>query len=261
MEYLKKRIQKGEILLGIGSSLGSSIVAEIIGSSGFDWIWIDLEHGIGGTEEMIVQLQAIERLPIASIVRVPWNETYLFKRVLDSGASGVMVPFVSDIDQAKTAVQAFRYPPQGTRGVAKFTRAAKFGTEFNEYFKSANSNLSLVVQIENSVAVANADAIASVDGVDVLFVGPLDLSVGMGIPQEYDHPKFVQAIKDVAEACKRHGKAAGILVPGLSRINDYIKIGYTFFVVGSDGGLIVSGLDNLRRTCKDLTNGVSHDKQ
>lgn len=249
MKIISDRIRNKDILFGIGASLGSGIIAELIGAAGFDWIWIDLEHGTGGLPQLIPQLQAISSYNTAPIIRVPFNEQYLYKQVLDAGASGVMVPFISNRQEAEKAVASLRYPPLGVRGVAKFTRAAGFGKNFDNYFSEANESLALIVQIETYEAVEKVDEIAKVDGVDVLFVGPLDLSVNMGIPQKYDDPSFISALERVAAACRKNNKAAGILVPGLQRLKKILELGFTFLVVGSDGGILSSGLSKINEEC------------
>ena len=250
MNFIRDRVLDGELMFGIGANLGSSLTVEMIGRSGFDWTWIDCEHGAGDHSELVVQIQAASINNAPSIVRIAWNETPRFKRVLDLGAAGVMVPYVNTAEEAKQAAEAMRYPPEGARGVSKFNRACGFGRDFDEYFPNANDNLLTVVQIETEAAVKNADEIAAVQGVDVLFIGPLDLSVNLGIAQQYEHPMFVEAMDSVAAACKRHEKAAGILVPNLDYLPLWIEKGFTFFVVGSDGGCVAKGLQNIYSICK-----------
>src|SRR5579864_7331980 len=155
MKYLKQRALSGEVLAGTWLNLGSSLTAEIAGRAGFDWVLIDMEHGAGDQHSLVHQLQAIDTTKAAGIVRIAWNEAPRFKRVLDQGASGIMVPYVSTAEQAKLAVAAMRYPPQGIRGVARSNRAAGFGQDFATYFAEANDNLLTIVQIETSEAVAN----------------------------------------------------------------------------------------------------------
>ena len=249
MKFIRDRVLGGELMFGIGANLGSSLTVEMIGKSGFDWTWIDCEHGTGDYSELIVQIQAASINNAPPIVRIAWNETPRFKRVLDLGAAGVMVPFVNTAEEAKQAAAAMRYPPEGVRGVAKFNRACGFGSDFDEYFSKANKNLLTVVQIETETAVKNADEIAAVQGVDVLFIGPLDLSVNLGIAQQYEHQIFIEAMDSVAAACKSHVKAAGILVPNLDYLPLWIEKGFTFFVVGSDGGCVAKGLQNIYSTC------------
>ena len=249
MKFIRKQVLAGERLYGIGCNLGSSLTTEMVGNAGFDFIWLDLEHGAGDHDALVVQLQAAESTPAATVVRIAWNDAPRFKRVLDLGASGIMVPYVNTVDEAKLAAASMRYPPDGVRGVSRSNRAAAFGRNFDEYFARANDNLLTVVQIETGEAVENAGAIAAVDGVDVLFIGPLDLSTNLGIHQSYGDKAFTDALETVRAACRAAGKAAGILVPKIEMLPTFIELGYTFFVVGSDGGLIANGLHDLWERC------------
>ena len=133
--------------------------------------------------------------------------------------------------------------------MAKFNRACGFGQNFTNYFAEANKNLLTVVQLETVQSVENAGEIAAVNGVDVLFIGPLDLSVSLGMADNYEHPDFLKAMDRVAQACKSNGKAAGILVPKLDYLETWIAKGFTFLVVGSDGGCVAAGLKNISSTC------------
>jgi 4-hydroxy-2-oxoheptanedioate aldolase len=250
MQFIRDRVLKGEVMLGIGAFLGSGLTVEMIGAAGFDWTWIDCEHGAQDYSELIHQMQANSIHNAPAVVRIAWNDAPRFKRVLDLGASGVMVPYVSTAEEANLAAEAMRYPPAGNRGVAKFNRACGFGQNFNEYFSKANDNLLTVVQLETAQSVDNADEIAAVEGVDVLFIGPLDLSVSLGITDNYEHPDFLKAMDRVAEACKKHGKTAGILVPKLDYLESWIAKGFTFLVVGSDGGCVANGLKSIAATCE-----------
>jgi 4-hydroxy-2-oxoheptanedioate aldolase len=250
MKYIRDRVLSGEVMFGIGANLGSSLTVEMMGAAGFDWTWIDCEHGSGDYSELVHQMQAASIGDAPPVVRIAWNEAPRFKRVLDLGAAGIMVPWVNTAEEAKLAADAMRYPPDGIRGVARFNRACGFGQDFDEYFVQANKNLLTVVQIETEEGVNNAAEMAAVTGIDVLFIGPLDLSVNMGIAQQFDHPKFVSAMEDVCAGCKKHGKAAGILTPNLGYLEKWIAKGFTFFVVGSDGGLVASGLRNTVETCR-----------
>jgi 4-hydroxy-2-oxoheptanedioate aldolase len=153
-----------------------------------------------------------------------------------------MVPYVNTADEARAAVSAMRYPPHGTRGVAKFNRGAGFGGDFEEYYLHAHERLLGVIQIETPEAVANAEAIAAVDGADVLFVGPTDLSYNLGIRDQLEHPDFTAALSRVATAARRHGKAAGILVHQPALVPRVRELGYTFTALGSDGGAARAGL-------------------
>ena len=156
-----------------------------------------------------------------------------------------MVPYVDTAAEARRAVAAMRYPPQGVRGAARFTRAAGFSQEFDRYFAEANANLLTIVQIETPQAVAQVEEIAAVEGVDMLFVGPLDLSVGLGIPQQYAHPDFRAALLRVSAAAQQADKAAGILLSSADQIAPTVADGFTFLAVGSDGGMVAAGMKSL----------------
>ena len=245
MKFIRDEILGGKVTIGMLVNLGSPVTAEICGRAGFDWLWLDLEHGSGGYSELVHQIQAVQSGGSAVIVRIPWNEPWIYKRVLDIGASGVMVPYINNREEADLAARSMRYPPRGIRGVAKFNRACGYGDEFESYFRTADDGLLTVVQIESPEAVDNAEEIAAVDGVDVLFIGPLDLSVNLGIPEQYESPLFTGALDAVVRAAGKHGKAAGILVPGGHPPARYADMGYTFLAVGAEGGILSAGLKRL----------------
>ena len=245
MNYIRDRVLNREILSGTWLNLGSGMAAEIAANAGFDWVVIDLEHGAGDHESCLHQLQAIAGTPAAPIVRVAWNEAPRFKRVLDLGAAGVVVPYVTTPEEARQAVAAMRYPPQGIRGAASLNRAADFGKDFASYISDANRNLVTVVQVETEGTLDVVDDIAAIDGVDVLFVGPLDLSLSLGILSQFDHPRFRAALKKVSDAARTHGKAAGILLSSPDQIEQTVADGFTFIGLGSDGGVLASGMQSL----------------
>lgn len=238
----RKRVLAREWLAGTFLNLGSPMTVEIAGLAGFDWVLIDHEHGPGGEDTLLHQLHAASATPAFPVVRIAQNETPRFKRVLDMGALGVMVPYVSTAAEAKAAVQAMRYPPHGIRGVAKFNRGAGFGGDFEEYYAHAHERLVGVIQIETTEAISKIDEIAAVDGADVLFVGPTDLSYNMGIRDQLESAPFTEALKKVSDAAKRHGKAAGILVHNNALVPKVRELGYTFTALGSDGGAVRAGL-------------------
>lgn len=246
MKTLRERALSGEVLAGTWLNLASSITAEIAARSGLDWLLIDREHGMGDEETLLRQLQAIDTTSTCAVVRIPHNEETFFKKALDLGATGIMVPYVNTAEEARAAVAAMRYPPQGVRGVARFTRAAGFSLDFDRYFAEANSKLLTIVQIETVEAVEQVEEIAQVEGVDVLFVGPLDLSVNLGIPQQTTHPDFLAAIRRVIAAAKGAGKVAGTLLANPDQIAPAVAEGYTFLAVGSDGGMVAAGMKNLK---------------
>jgi len=242
MKWIRERVLNGELMGGTFINLGSSLTAEIAGQAGLDWLLIDLEHGAGDRHELLFQLQAIESTPTAPIVRVAWNDPVQFKRALDLGPSGIMVPYVQSAEEARRAVAAMRYPPAGVRGVASMHRACGFGSDFDEYFRRADSQLLTVVQIETAAAVDHVDEIAAVDGVDVLFVGPMDLSISLGIARRWDHPVFSSAVNKVVSACRKAGKAAGTLVQSEDQIERSVSVGFSFLALSSDGAMVVQGM-------------------
>jgi 2-keto-3-deoxy-L-rhamnonate aldolase RhmA len=238
----RRRVLAREWLCGTFLNLGSPISVEIAGLAGFDWVLIDHEHGPGGEDTLLHQLHAASATPTFPIVRIAANETPRFKRALDMGALGVMVPYVNTAAEARAAVNAMRYPPHGVRGVAKFNRGAGFGGDFEEYYLHARERLLGVIQIETPEAITHIDEIAAVDGVDVLFVGPTDLSYNMGIRDQLESAPFTAAMEKVSAAAKKHGKAAGILVHSAPLVPKMRELGFSFVALGSDGGGVRSAL-------------------
>ena len=211
MHWIKKRALSGERLLGVGAMLGSPMIVELIGKTGFDWAWLDYEHGLGGSHDMLTMCQAAAIHKLPAIVRLPSNDLQYHKQALDFGAAGVMVPYVNTAEEAEHAAKCTRFSPGGLRGIAQSTRAAQFALNFTDYYAEADDNVLTVVQIETPEAVSNVDEIAAVDGVDVLFVGPLDLSVSLGFPRQFDHPDFSAALDKVL--------AAGAKIVSQCRVN------------------------------------------
>lgn len=245
MKWLRERVLNKELLFGTFLNLGSSLTAEIAGHVGFDWLLIDLEHGAGNRQELLYQLQAIENTPAVPLVRIAWNDPIRFKQVLDLGASGIMVPYIQTAEEARRSVAAMRYPPAGIRGVAVMNRACSFGPGFDEYFNTASSRLVTILQIETAEAIKNIEEIAAVDGADVLFVGPMDLSVGLGIAKQWDHPDLRAALSKVVNACRKFGKAAGMIAMNESQIDQVVADGFTMVACSSDSGALVKGLQSI----------------
>ena len=253
MNKIDEQAREGKFCLGMWIASDSSAIAELLGHLGFDWILLDLEHGIGGESALWQQLQAIRSTPTDAIVRVVTNDPGQIKRALDMGASGIMVPFVNTADDARRAVNAMQYPPSGCRGVAGLSGANRFGLDFKDYFANANQILK-VMQIETAQGVSNVEQIAKVDGVDVIFVGPLDLSVNLGIPAEYDHPRLKESIKHVVQACKNNGKIAGMFLPSPGLVADAVAEGFTFVAFGTE-------MDILRDTVNTIVGELSPYRQ
>ena len=243
MQWIDRDKLKTDLLAGTFLNLGSATSVEIAAGVGFDWLLIDLEHGSGSFSDLRSLLIACRNSEAAPIVRIPSVDPDLVKFVMDSGAAGIMFPFVSTAEEAKTAVDCMKYPPMGRRGVASAIRATDFSRNWENYFQNANENSLVVAQIETTDAVENVDEIAAVDGVDVLFVGPLDLSVNLGHPADFAAAPVEAALQRVVDVCRDSGKVPGIL----SRpefVQRHKEMGFRFFALGSDIGAVVSGLTN-----------------
>jgi 2-keto-3-deoxy-L-rhamnonate aldolase RhmA len=251
---LKARIQAGEHVVGTFLNLGSPLATEICSTMGMDWVLLDLEHGAGPEADLLAHAQATGNGTASLLVRVEANDRPRFARALDIGAAGVMVPRVETAEEAATAISSMQYPPVGTRGVALGTRAARFGVEGFEPIHRAGSQLLGVIQIESERAVSNVDAIAAVPGVDVLFVGPADLTFSMGIPGQTRDPRFVDALEKVNAAARRHHKAAGFLMRSVEELDTYIGLGYTFLGISTDSGVLASGMRALAAGFRQAVN-------
>lgn len=246
----RQRVLAREWLGGTFINLGSPLTVEMAGCAGFDWLLLDHEHGPGSDETLLHQLQAAAATPATAIVRIAANEPPRFKRVLDIGAAGVMVPWVGTAEQAQSAVASLRYPPRGIRGVAKLNRACAFGAGFDDYYAHAHEWLVTMAQIETPEGVENATAIAAVDGVDVLFVGPTDLTTSLGIPSQFEHPLYLDALQRIAAAAKKAGKATGILLLNPAQLPRIRDLGITVVALGSDGGGVNAALQQYAATLK-----------
>ena len=240
MEYLRKRVLAGEFLTGGWCSLASPTSVEITASVGFDWILIDQEHGAGDNWNLLHQAQAASRFPSSVMVRVPWLDRTLIRRALDIGIGGVMIPSVNTAEEAEEAVRYAKYPPLGERGTASSSRCGIYGARFMDYLAEADDNLLTIVQIETGESVKNVDTIAAVPGVDVLFLGPLDLAVDTGLRKQYDDPVFMDMVKKVAISAKKHGKAAGMLLANTGMIPQFRELGFNFIACGTDTGAVLT---------------------
>jgi 2-keto-3-deoxy-L-rhamnonate aldolase RhmA len=245
----KAAIAAGRLQIGLWSSLASSIAAELVADAGFDWILFDTEHSPNEVPGLLAQLQAAARGTASAIVRPAWNDAVLIKRVLDIGAQSILVPYVQNADEARRAVAAVRYPPAGIRGVAAAARASRYG-RVTDYLKKADSEICLLVQVETRAALAELEAIAAVEGVDGVFIGPSDLSASFGHIGNPQHPEVQAALNLAVELLGALGKPAGILTLSEEEARRYIGWGYTFVAVGSDIGLLGRGADALARKFK-----------
>lgn len=236
----KHALAAGKPQIGLWSSLCSNVVAEVIGGCGFDWVLVDTEHSPNELPGIMSQLQALSGGTAVPVVRPAWNDVVLIKRILDVGATSILVPFVQNADEARKAVAATRYPPAGIRGVATTTRAGRFG-RIKDYLKKANDEICVLVQVETKTALDNLESIAAVDGVDGVFIGPSDLAAALGHLGNPAHPDVQGAISDAVKRLKAKGKPAGILTSVEADAKRYLAEGYAFVAVGTDMGLLARG--------------------
>ena len=224
--------------LGSWIMSASPIVAEAMGCAGFKWGVLDMEHTPLDLLDLVHMLQGVASTPMLPVVRVPWNEPVIVKRVLDAGATTLLFPFVQNADEARRAVAATRYPPLGVRGMAGMSRGSRFGTNPN-HFVSANKQVSVIVQLETPTAVAQLEAIGAVEGVDALFLGPGDLSGAMGHVGNLTHPEVMDVMSRCAQRCKAIGKPVGTVGGTPEVVTQYRNMGYTFVAIASDLGLLM----------------------
>lgn len=247
MKKIKKRLTSGETLAGCWLNLGSSVTAEIVGLSGYDWVLIDLEHGAGEQKDLLHQLQALEHTPVAALVRVESFQKERIHRVLDLGANGVMVPRIKSMEEAKAAISGIHYPPAGVRGVAKMVRATGFGKNFAAYKEGSMDNILGVIQIETVEALEELDEIAGLPGVDVLFIGPADLTMALGIDGDLSHPLFIDAVDKIVSSAVKADKAVGILIFDPDDFEKYSAMGIQLIACGSDATFVANGARELAR--------------
>jgi 2-dehydro-3-deoxyglucarate aldolase len=233
----RRDLRAGKKLIGCWASLASNLTTEILGYAGFDWLLIDGEHAPNEYSTFITQLQALKDSESAPIVRPQWFDPVVIKRLLDIGFFNFLIPFIETEEMAKNAVASTRYPPQGRRGIGTAHRSNKYG--FNtDYFARINDDICVTVQIESTRSIENVDAIAAVEGIDALFIGPSDLSAGMGHFLQPTHPEVQKGIARILEAGQKHGKAVGILAPVEKEAQMYLEMGMTYVAVGGDTALL-----------------------
>ena len=242
----RDRALAGDTLFGLFLDLGSPASAELCGAAGYDWLLVDLEHGAGTEADLLGLLQAVELGGSLPLVRPQSGERIRIGRALDMGARGIMVPRLDSADQAREAVTYLRYPPDGIRGVATRVRGAGLGVVAHGDIRRLNERVLGIIQIESVGGLRDADAIAAIDGVDVLFVGPADLSHSLGIPGQFQHAQYQAALERVVAACRAHGKAAGILVYDPDVVPRHLELGFTFVGIGSDAAFVAASAARFR---------------
>lgn len=242
----KDALKDGRVQVGLWLALANPYTAELLGEAGFDWVLIDGEHGPNDIPLIMQQLQALKGADSHPVVRLPVAESWMIKQALDIGAQSLLIPMIESEEKAQEMVRAVRYPPAGVRGVgAALARASNFG-RIPDYLPSAGSEISLLLQIESVTGIENLDAIAAVEGVDGIFIGPADLAASMGHLGAPGAEPVVKVVEDAIRRVRRAGKAAGVLTSDLKLANRYMELGATFIAIGSDVGILVAGAQNLR---------------
>lgn len=242
----KRAIAAGQQQIGLWSTLPGSYAAEALAGAGFDWLLLDTEHSPADPLTVLPQLQATAAYDVSIVVRPASNDAVLIKRLLDLGAQTLLVPYVQSREEAERAVAAMRYPPAGIRGVSALTRATRFG-RIEGYGKIAESELCLIVQVETAFALDALESIASVEGVDGIFLGPSDLAASFGHIGDPDHPDVVAALEDAIGRIGALGKPAGILTPNRNFARRCIELGTIFTAVGVDAGILSRSAEALAR--------------
>lgn len=238
----RDRTLAGETLFGLWLDLSSPASAELCAGAGYDWLLVDLEHGAGTEADLLGMFHAIAAGgPSVPLVRPQSGERIRIGRALDLGATGIMVPRLELAVEAREAVTFLRYPPDGIRGVATRVRGAGLGAVGHGDVRRLSERVVGIIQIESVGGLRDADEIASIDGVDVLFVGPADLSHSLGIPGQFGHADYTAALDRVVAAARAHGKAAGILVYDPAVVPPLLERGFTFVGIGADAALVADG--------------------
>jgi 2-keto-3-deoxy-L-rhamnonate aldolase RhmA len=238
--------------LGTWIMSASPLVAEAVGCAGFDWGVIDMEHTPLDLMNVVHMLQASAGTKMLPVLRVPWNDTVTVKRVLDAGAGTLLFPFVQNAEEARRAVAATRYPPEGVRGMAGMSRGSRFGT-VPDYYKVANTQIGVIVQLETPAAVEQLEAIAGVAGVDAIFLGPADLSGAMGHVGQLTHPEVMALMVDAARRCKALGVPVGTVGGTPEVVSQYRSAGFDFVAIASDLGFLMRGAQAALATLRSTT--------
>jgi len=234
-------------------SIDSTLTAEAMAGIGFDWLCLDMQHGMLDYSDIKVMLPAISTTDTIPFVRVPWNEPYEIMKVLDAGAYGVIVPLVNNREEAERAVSACRYPPEGSRSFGPI-RAAMYGGR--GYAAEANTHIACIAMIETAEALDNLDAIMSTPGLDAVYIGPSDLAYAIGLPPvgDNDDPNHAATVRRIFDKAREHGIAAGIHTASLEYTKRYLEAGFHLVTLGSDNGFMSRlARDELRLARQDVS--------
>lgn len=243
----KKDLRRTNPMLGVWAMSGSPVAAEALGFAGYDFVVVDMEHGPNDAPRALESLRALAGTPAAPVVRLPWNDTVTVKQLLDFGALTLMFPYIQNAQEARLAVAATRYPPDGVRGYAGMSRATQYGSISAV---QASQEICVVLQLETREAIGNLAGIAAVPGVDCLFVGPGDLSADMGHIGRPDHADVQAVLASAAAECARLGVPSGILAANAVQAATYLDYGYSWVATGSDLGLMMANARSELKTLK-----------
>ena len=248
--YVRHKLKKGEPSVGTWLSLANTTAAGLMARTGFDWLTVDLEHSPVNFETAASSFAIIAANGKVPLARVPWNTGENIKRVLDSGAYGILVPMVNTRADAEAVVAAARYAPLGSRSIGGQLHAANFETDASTYYSKANDEILVVVMLEQKQAVENADEILSVPGIDAFFIGPNDLHNSYGKPPAFESnaPEFVHALEHLLKMGKKHNVPAGIHVADAEAAGRRIKQGFQFVAVASELGMMLSKAGEITKT-------------
>lgn len=245
---MKERLLAGKVIIGAQLRFGSPAIAELFGHAGFDYVVFDSEHAPQTPTGIQQQIQALAATPAAPVVRLVKNDPILMRPYLDMGAQGIIVPFVNTAEEARMGAEALRFPPLGTRGYGP-SRAAKFGFD-PDYLKTADENMLYLPIIEDEKAVRNIEEILAVEGLDSFTIGPADLSISLGVPMQFEHPKFKEAIQAIVKAGLASKKPMGTGIYGADMFKPdtykkFVDQGFTFLMVGGDEWMLHAGCQRL----------------
>lgn len=245
---IRQRLKDGETVFGMFYKLNSPLVTEIMGWAGLDFIVIDCEHSAIGYESVENVVRDSENVGMAAIVRVPSAQEEHIFHALDAGAAGVQIPNLTTVEQFRESVRMTKYYPDGCRGLSRQTRGCRFGfwdEKAKPYVEAANENSLVVVHIENKEMAAAAEEICQIPQIDVVFVGPADMSQSLGIPGKSTDPRVVEVAAQVLKTAEKYGKAGGINVTNKADMERYIDLGARYILYSSDTGLLVKGMKEL----------------
>lgn len=238
---LKQAIRNGTTTIGVSITINSSRAVAVLSHTKFDWVWIDLEHGLLNLETAYELVQATTGTNCVPIIRIPGNEDWLIKQSLDLGAFGIVVPMVRGAEDVARAVSASNYPPRGIRGVSSGYAMYRWGINASEYWKGCDEELVRIIQVEDLQAVEHIDEIMMAPGIDLVFIGTSDLAAALGCIGEPNHSKVEGQIQKVLESGLRHKVRLGIVATNAQEINRRADQGFSFFLAGSDAAMMVRG--------------------